>query len=293
MISYRRLFQGENMPIVNTITAVIITYNEEDRIERCLRSLAWINEIVVLDSFSTDRTIEICRRYTDKVYQHPWPDDYSAQRTAAQGHASNDWVLFLDADEVMTRALRDEIVSLFSAGPAADAYGIPRREYFAGKWITAGGWYPQHKTILFRRSLGEWVNPIHEKFVTRGRTGYLQNPILHDGYGTFKTFLDKFNSYSSIEAERTVREGSRTKFSLLKALFKPLERFYGRYVRHRGYRDGLHGFYMAAVIAFNYFLQEFKFYERLYERRNRDNWDSVYRNDAAGADRDQGDDRTK
>ncbi len=268
------------------ISAAIITLNEEKRIERCLRSLDWVDEIVVIDSFSADRTVEICRQYTDKVYQHAWPNNYSEQKSRAHQYAANDWILFIDADEVVTRALRDEIMDLFQKGPAADAFGIPRREYFGGRWIKAGGWYPQHKTILYRKSMGEWVNPIHEKFEIRGNRGYLKNPILHDGYGNFKTFMDKFNLYSSIEAERTFREGRRTRFSLVKALFKPIERFYGRFIRHQGYKDGIHGFYMAAVIAFNYFLQELKFYERLYEKRSRENWDAVYRKEAVGSDRD-------
>jgi glycosyltransferase involved in cell wall biosynthesis len=268
---------------MHKITAAVITFNEERRIERCLKSLAWTDELVVVDSFSSDRTVELCRRYTANVHQHPWPGDYSAQRTLAHRYASNDWILFLDADEVVTRALRDEVLALFQENPAADAYGIPRREYFGGKWITAGGWYPQYKTILYRKSQGAWVNPIHEKFVTRGRTGRMQNPILHDGYGTFRTFLDKFNQYSSIEAERAFREGRRAKFSLFRALFKPVERFYGRFIGHRGYRDGMHGFYMAAVIAFNYFLQEFKLYERFYEHEKKTDWDAVYRRDAVGA----------
>jgi glycosyltransferase involved in cell wall biosynthesis len=268
------------------ITAAIITYNEEHRIERCLMSLDWVDEIVIIDSFSTDRTVDICKRYTQKVFQHAWPNNYAEQKTRSHEHASHDWILFIDADEVVTRSLRDEIIALFKAGPVADAFGIPRREYFGGKWIKAGGWYPQYKTILYRKSMGEWVNPIHEKFVTRGTTEYLLNPILHDGYGNFKTFMDKFNVYSSLEAERTFQEGRRTKFSLLKALFKPLERFYGRFIRHRGYKDGMHGFYMAAVIAFNYFLVELKYYERLYEKQNQENWDDVYRREAVGSDRD-------
>lgn len=265
------------------ITAAIITYNEEKRIERCFRSLNWVDEIVVIDSFSTDRTVEICRRYTQKVFQHAWPSDYSTQRTRAHQYASNDWILFLDADEVATKALRDEIKAVFSNGPAADAYAIPRKEYFGGRWIKAGGWYPQRKTILYRRSMGEWINPIHEKFVTRGTMGSLNNPILHDGYGDFKTFMDKFNLYSSIEAERTFKEGKRTKFSLIKALTKPCERFFGRFIKHRGYKDGLHGFYMAAVIAFNYFLSELKFYEKLYEKQRTENWETVYNKEAVGS----------
>lgn len=267
------------------ITAAVITYNEENRIERCLKSLNWVDEIVVIDSFSTDRTVEICRQYTPNVYQYPWPNNYSEQKTKAHQFATNDWILFLDADEVVTRALRDEIVELFSTGgPAEGAFGIPRKEYFGGRWIKAGGWYPQYKTILYRKSMGAWVNPIHEKFVTRGETGHLKNPILHDGYGDFKTFMDKFNHYSSLEADRTVREGSRTQFSLAKALLKPIERFFGRFIKHRGYRDGMHGFYMAAVIAFNYFLQELKLYEQLYERQHKQNWEAVYRKEAVGPD---------
>lgn len=264
------------------ITAAIIAYNEEKRIERCLRSLDWVDEIVVIDSFSTDRTVELCRRYTKKVFQHAWPDNYSEQKTRSHQYASNDWIFFLDADEVVTRALRDEIKEIFSKRPAADAYNIPRKEYFGGRWITAGGWYPQYKTILYRKSMGEWVYPIHEKFVSNGTIGRLSNPILHDGYGDFKTFMDKFNLYSSIEAERTFREGKRTKISLLKALTKPCERFFGRFIKHRGYRDGLHGFYMAAVIAFNYFLQELKLYERLYAKEGGENWDAVYKKEAVG-----------
>jgi glycosyltransferase involved in cell wall biosynthesis len=277
------------MTIIPKISAAVITYNEEKRIERCLKSLDWVDEIIVIDSLSNDRTVEICRRYTQKVYQHPWPHNYSEQKSKAHQYSMNDWILFIDADEVVTNALRDEIVGLFKNGPDVDAFGIPRKEYFGGKWIKAGGWYPQYKTILYRKSMGEWINPIHEKFVTRGRTGYTKNPILHDGYGTFATFMDKFNQYSTIEAERTAREGRRKKFSLFKALFKPLERFFGRFIKQKGYKDGMHGFYMAAVIAFNYFLHEFKFYERLYEKQNEENWDTVYRKEAVGADGKKGD----
>ena len=134
------------------ITAAVITYNEEQKIERCLQSLAWADEIAVIDSFSTDRTIELCRGFTQNIHQYPWPDDYSEQRTRAHGHASHDWILFLDADEVVTRSLRDEILEKLRNDPDADAYGIPRKEYFAGKWIKAGGWYPQYKTCLLYTS---------------------------------------------------------------------------------------------------------------------------------------------
>jgi len=266
------------------ISAVIITFNEEARIERCLRSLDWVDEIIVVDSFSTDRTVELCRRYTDKVYQHPWPNSYARQRTIASQYAAHEWHLSLDADEVVTKALRDEIIEAVNASPDIAAFRIPRREYFAGKWIKAGGWYPQYKTILFRRSSGAWEKPIHEEFIVQGKQSPLKNPILHDGYGDFKLFMQKFNHYSSLEAERNFTTHHPRSVNLWKALFKPLERFYGRFIRHRGYRDGIHGFYMAAVIAINYFLTEMKVYELICQEEGKRDWDVEYRRSAVGAD---------
>lgn len=266
------------------IAAVIITFNEQKKIERCLRSLNWVDEIIIVDSFSTDSTVEICKRYTDRIYQHPWPHSYSRQREIAAGYASHDWVLSIDADEVVTRDLRDEIVHVLTGTTPMDAFRIPRREFFAGRWITAGGWYPQYKTILFRRSKGRWEKPIHEEFIVQGKLGFLQHPILHDGYGDFRLLMEKFNHYSSIEADRRYNEMRPRKIGLFRVLFKPLERFYGRFIRHRGYRDGLHGFYMAAVIAINYFLIEMKVYELQYRNQHGEDWERVYRSSAAGAD---------
>lgn len=264
------------------LSAVIITFNEEKKIDRCLRSLNWVDEIVVVDSFSTDRTFEICRRYTDKVYQHPWPHSSSEQRKIADQYASNDWILALDADEVVTTALRDEIRRIFRNESAVDVFYIPRREYFAGKWIKAGGWYPQYKSILYRKSRGQWSGPIHLKFITTGATSYLSNPILHDGYVSYRILMDKFNYYSTIEAdvEFTVRH---KKFSFWTLFFKPWERFFGRFIKNKGYKDGIHGLYMAAVVAINYFLREMKIFENYYMSRHVDTWESTYRNLAVGA----------
>jgi glycosyltransferase involved in cell wall biosynthesis len=257
------------------ISAVVITFNEENKIERCLRSLCWVDEIIIVDSFSTDRTVEICKRYTDRVYQHPWPHSSSQQRNIADRYATYDWILALDADEVATTGLRDEILETFTNGPRADLYMIPRREYFAGKWIQAGAWYPQYKSNLYRKSMGSWEGPIHLKVITRGTTANLKNPILHDGYISFKAFMDKFNYYSSIEAESDYSKRHR-RFSLLRALFKPWERFFGRFIRHRGYRDGIHGLFLAAIIAFNYFLRELKLYEQSYREKHKDGWYREY-----------------
>jgi glycosyltransferase involved in cell wall biosynthesis len=256
------------------ISSVIITYNEEHKIERCLKSVDWTDEVIIVDSFSTDKTLAICKRYTDKIYQHPWPHSSSDQRNIADRYATHDWILALDADEVVTEGLREEIINALDDGSRADLYMIPRREYFAGKWIDAGGWYPQYKTILYRKSVGSWTGPIHLKIETRGTISYLKNSILHDGYSSFKTFMDKFNYYSTIESERDYQYNKR--FNILRALFKPIERFLGRFVRHGGYRDGMHGFFMASVIAINYFLRELKLYELSYREQHKDDWQRIY-----------------
>jgi glycosyltransferase involved in cell wall biosynthesis len=258
------------------LSAMIMTFNEERKIERCLQSLAWVDEIVVIDSFSTDRTVDICRRFTDSIYQYPWPKNYAQQRNIGNRHTTHAWVLSLDADEVVTEDLRKEILDLLRNGLDADSYGIPRMEYFAGKWITAGGWVPQYKFYLNRKSTGEWVSPIHEKFVTRGSIGFLKNPILHDGMDSFEMLLDKFNHYNSVEVAEELKNDPTKRFSLIKAILKPLERFFGRFILKGGYKDGIHGFYIAAVVAINYFLKECKVYEHHYLKNHQREWDKVY-----------------
>lgn len=266
------------------ISAVVITFNEETRIERCLQSINWVDEIVVVDSYSTDRTVEICRRYTDKVFQLPWPGSTAKKRKISDQYAAHDWILALDADEVVTKGLRDEITASFEKDLDVAAFGIPRQEYLSGRFITAGGWLPQYKFILYRKSMGEWGGgPVHLKFITPGKTGFFKNPILHDGAPNFKIFMDKFNHYSSVEADADVTQGHK-KFSLRRAILKPLERFFGRFVLQRGYRDGIHGFFMAAVIGLNYFLRELKIYERHYMKNHQKKWDEVYREIAVHKD---------
>jgi glycosyltransferase involved in cell wall biosynthesis len=269
---------------VAKISAVVITFNEEAKIERCLQSVGWVDEILVVDSYSTDRTVELCRRYTDKVIQLPWPGSTAKKREISDKHASHDWILALDADEVVTKELRDEIVTTFKSETAVAAFGIPRLEYLSGRFILAGGWYPQYKFILYRKSLGAWGGgPVHLKFLTSGKTDFLKGPILHDGAPSFKIFMDKFNHYSSVEANTDAVQNGR-KFNLWRAFFKPLERFFGRFVLQRGYRDGIHGFFMAAVIGLNYFLREMKIYEIHYLKKHQQKWDEVYKSIAVHKD---------
>jgi len=272
----------------NGISVVVITYNEEKKIERCLRSLSsWTDEIVVVDSFSTDRTVDLCRKYGARVYQHAWPNDYSLQRNRAISYAQNDWVLSLDADEVVTKSLRDEILALLANGPEADAYGIPRQEFFSGRWLASDHFSPQYKVIFYRKSLGTWEYALHERFITRGTTKYLNSPILHDGIGDFQIFIHKINAASSLEAERDVKNDHK-KFNMIRLFSKPVERFYGRFIRHHGYKDGIHGLFLACAVALTYFLREFKIYEMNYvAKKQNEEWNKRYREMAVDSDIDR------
>ncbi len=170
-----KIRQTRNHP---KVSAVIICYNEEDNILRCLNSLVWTDEIVVVDSFSTDRTIVLCKKHTGEVYQKKWPG-IVRQREHAISLAKNEWVLAIDADEAATRELRDEILSKLSEDKNEnDGYYMKRHSFYLGRWINHGGWYPDYKLRLFRKDKvyvgGE--NP-HEKCFVNGKTQWRGRPL--------------------------------------------------------------------------------------------------------------------
>lgn len=250
------------------ITAVILTKNEEKRIENCLASIIWVDEIIILDSYSTDRTLEICKKFTNNIYQRKWPDSFSNQRNYGDNLVNNKWILSIDADEVVTSELKEEIIDRLKKGDK-DIYGfnIRRKEFIFGKWIKYGGWSEQYKTRIYRKDKGKWVGKIHEKLILDGKVENLNNYMLHYSYESIPIFIEKFNNYSSIEADSAFKEGKR--FSWLKLFFAPIERFFGRFIIHRGFLDGIHGFVIAMLIALNYFLRYLKLWEFYYKRDNK------------------------
>jgi glycosyltransferase involved in cell wall biosynthesis len=137
------------------LSVAIITHNEENNIRETLESIKWADEIVVVDSFSTDRTQEICRKYTDKVHSLTW-NGFSSQKNRAVSLTTNPWVLVIDADERVTDGLRDEIITLLKSSPAEDGFFVPRKNYFGNKWIKHGGWWPDYSMRLFKREKGSF-----------------------------------------------------------------------------------------------------------------------------------------
>ena len=242
------------------ISACVLTFNEERKIERCLRSVTWCDEIVVMDSFSTDNTLSICRRFTDRVYQHEWLG-YVGQRNLIRDMVSNPWIFFLDSDEEVSPGLRDEILKHFVDGPGDySGFEFPRQVYFLGKWIRHGEWYPDVKLRLFKKAYGrtEGQEP-HDKVVVSGRVKRLANPLWHYTYDDIRDYLDTMNRFSTITAQQRYVQG--TKFGWTDVVFRPLLRFLKGYILRGGFLDGPHGFLIASINSFGVVAKYSKLWE--------------------------------
>lgn len=229
------------------ISAVVLTLNEERHLPDCLESLRWADEIVVLDSGSTDQTQAIARRYTDRVFERPF-DNYSRQRNAALELASGDWVLFVDADERVPAKLAAEVQQTVRDTPHAGLW-LPRRNWILGKWIAHSGWYPDYQLRLLRRAAARYDanQAVHEVATVAGTTGRLQQPLEHINYERLGELLEKQRAYAAFEARTMHARGIRPKPQ--NYVLQPLREFRRRYVTWQGYQDGLHGLLLAALMA--------------------------------------------
>lgn len=241
------------------ISACVTAGNEEKNIRRCLESVRWADEIIVVDSFSTDRTVEICREFTDRVYQHEWLG-YVGQRNLARSYATHPWLLYLDSDEEVSPALRDEILWEFKEGGEHLGYEFPRLVFFLGKWIRHGEWYPDVKLRLFRKDRGrsEGEEP-HDHVVVNGPVKRLRNPVWHYTYDDIRDQMETLNRFSSISAHHKFVHRSRFRWTDL--LARPALRFLKGYVLRGGFLDGAHGFIIAVSCAYSTFAKYAKLWE--------------------------------
>ena len=239
-----------------SISAIVITRNEERHLQACLESLRWADEIIVLDSFSTDRTLEIARRFTDKVYQREFVN-FPTQRNAAIELAGGDWVFFLDADERVTPVLADEIRSAVSSAvlQQKDAgYWVPRQNIILGRWVQYAGWCPDHQLRLFQRGKARYDErrEVHETVVLEGQAGNLQNAIVHYNYESVGQLISRQNRYAGLEASALYASGVRAKPHNF--VLQPLREFKRRYIDWRGYRAGWLGLFLSLVMAWYSFM---------------------------------------
>jgi glycosyltransferase involved in cell wall biosynthesis len=247
------------------ISTCITAFNEEEQISRCLESVSWTDEIVVVDSFSTDRTVEICRKYTDRVYRHEWLG-YIGQKNLIKDMATHPWILFIDADEEVSPELKKEIVNELETpeNKAYAGYAFPRMVYFLGKWIRHGDWYPDIKLRLFRKDHGKCagVEP-HDQVVVEGKVKQLRGNLFHYTYGNIDDHIAAVNKYSTLTAAGWRKEGKR--FPLSHMVFRPPLRFLRCYLLRLGFLDGLRGLIIASTAAYGVFIKYAKLWAHYHD----------------------------
>jgi glycosyltransferase involved in cell wall biosynthesis len=238
-----------------SLSVVIITLNEEANLARTLDSVTWADEIVILDSGSTDRTREIAESFHVKFFVEPWKG-FAAQKNSALQKAECDWILSLDADEEVEPALGEEIRELLNQHPSETGFWIPRKNFFLGRWIRHGGFYPDPKLRLFRRGEGAFEERlVHEDVRVPGAIGKLRHHLLHHAYPTLESYLEHMNRYSSLGANMAVAK-HKAGFSFIDIVIRPRLTFFYNYILRGGFLDGREGLllhlYHANYVSWKY-----------------------------------------
>lgn len=253
---------------MSTITAIVLTKNEENYIEDCLKSLSWTDEILVIDDCSTNRVAEIAKKYTDRVIVRDSQykiKGVTEQRNFSIREASSDWVLFIDADERSTPEFAREVRKAIE-NSKFNGYYLPRKNYVFGKWMEHSDWYPDHQLHLFRKGKGEFTRVVHEQFKLEGKYGYIKSPYIHLNYETLDLFLEKnLFRYSAHEAAILIEDGYR--FFWPDLIRKPIGEFLRRFFLQEGYKDGIHGLVACSIIA----MHTFTVYARVWEKQGFEN----------------------
>jgi glycosyltransferase involved in cell wall biosynthesis len=247
-------------------SVAIITRNEEANIRRTLASVAWADEIIIVDSGSTDRTVAICREFTDKVFHQEWLG-FAGQKNLAIDNTTGDWVLSLDADEPVEPALSEEIHTILAAPGAFDGYRIPRKTFFLGKQVRYGGWYPDRNLRLFRKGTGRFEErAVHEAIKVQGTIGNTRHAILHYAYPDLGSYMSSINKYSSLAVTVMAEKGIRRfQAGWMNILFRPLGTFIIKYFLRLGFLDGKHGLVLNLFHAYYVFAK----YAKAWEYKNR------------------------
>lgn len=247
------------------LSVVIVSYNEEANLGKCLSSVSWADEIVVLDSFSQDRTVEIARQFTDRIIQHPWLG-FGKQKNLALSHATFPWVLSLDADEVVSPELAQEIRAVLQGESSMAGYALPRMTWYLGRFLRHC-WYPDYKVRLFRKDRARWKEQdVHETVLLDGPCGKLRQPLLHYSFPNVHAHLEVLQRYTSLGACQSRLGGKR--FPMHRLLGSPWVMFFKLYVLKRGFLDGVPGLIASALSAFHEFVKYAKLYE-LYQAPQR------------------------
>lgn len=242
------------------ISGCIITYNEEDRIELAIKSLEGVvDEIIVVDAFSKDKTPQIVQSYNVRFFQRNW-EGYSSQKNFAISQAKYPWILSIDADERLSEELREEIIKIKEKELDFDGFSFKRKTFYLGKWIKHSGWYPDKKIRLFRKDCAYWEGDfVHEKLMFKGRVKDLEGEILHYSYRNLSDHILRIERYSTLSADKMFMEGKKSTF--LKIFFLPPFTFLRDFIFRGGALDGIHGLIISFFSSYYVFLKYAKLFE--------------------------------
>jgi glycosyltransferase involved in cell wall biosynthesis len=239
------------------ITAVILAKNEEKNLPQCLESVAWVDEVIVVDDQSTDKSVSLAKKAGAKVY-HRKLDDFALQRNFALSKVKTEWVLLIDPDESVPSKLKEEILQAKKLKDFAGFY-FPRKNIIFGQWIKHSGWSPDYQLHFFRMKKGKYVGKVHERVEVEGKVGYLKTSLIHENFQSISQYLEKLIHYTQLEAEKQVKSGYQ--FSWSDLIQKPLDEFLRRFFAEKGYQDGIHGLALCLLQAFS----ELMVYLRVWE----------------------------
>lgn len=238
----------------NKLSVVISAYNEERRIKNCLESVKFADEIIFIDNSSTDATVDVAKKYTKKIFTQPNNLMLNVNKNYGFTKATGDWILYLDADEIVSDELQKEVQKVISGKDDFNGYWIPRKNFIFKKLIMHGGWYPDHQMRLFKKGQGKFEERhVHEMINVNGKTEYLKEHLLHDNYESISQFLHKTTIiYAPNEADELIRKGYVFDF---RDCFKfPSKEFISRFFARNGYQDGFHGLILAMFMSFYHFI---------------------------------------
>lgn len=251
----------------NTLSVVLAVYNEEENIAKCLTSVKNIaNEVVIVDGGSKDKTVDITKSYKAKLIQTSNPTNFHINKNKAIDAASKDWILQLDADEVLSEDLSQEIKEVINKNNGINGYWIPRSNFFLGRFLKKGGQYPDYTLRLYRKGKGRLpAKDVHEQAEVEGKTEYLKNHLLHLRDKNFSNYIGRFNKYTSLFA--TQLKDEKLKIGTLSFiryfLVKPISWFVKSYIRHRGYVDGFSGFVFALFSSLRFPVSFIKYWYKV------------------------------
>ncbi|OGE72411.1 hypothetical protein A3H40_04165 [Candidatus Daviesbacteria bacterium RIFCSPLOWO2_02_FULL_38_15] len=247
------------------ISVVINTLNEEQNIERAIKSVNWADEIIVCDMYSKDKTIEVAKKMGAKVFFHKWADYVEPARNFALSKASNDWILVLDPDEEIQESLAEKLREITWKMKEVDYVRLPRKNLIFGHFMQASMWWPDYNIRFFKKDKVKWGNQIHRPPEVVGQGLDLpaneKYAIIHSSYETISEFIQRMDRYTTIQARELNKEGY--KFKWVDLFEKPLNEFLSRFFANKGYQDGLHGLSLSLLQAFSFLAVYLKVWEKL------------------------------